>query len=230
MNQYSRIEDLIGKDNLDKIHNSKVLVLGIGGVGASALVTLARNGVKNIIIVDNDVIDITNINRQCITFNSNVGKKKVNVAKKYIENIDSDINITIIDKFIDNSNIDELFKLKFDYLIDACDTINTKKLIIKKCIQHNKVFVSCMGTAKKINPEKLKITTLDKTEYDPIAKILRNWIKKEKISKKIYVVSSNEEVINKKCENIPSMSFVPNVAGILCAKYIIDKIVNFKNI
>ena len=230
MHEFSRVESLIGKDNLDKIKNAKVLIIGIGGVGTEAIVSLVRCGVQNIIIVDNDIIDITNINRQVIAFNSTIGKNKTYVMKEYLQNISKDINVEIINKFIDNSNIDNLFELDFDYVIDACDTLNTKKLIIKKCIETNKTFISCMGTAKKINPELLSITTLDKTKYDPLAKILRKWAKSEHTNKKIPVVSSTEKIINPSSKVLASLNFVPNVAGILCAKYIIDKIVNFNNL
>ena len=141
MHEFSRVESLIGKDNLDKIKNAKVLIIGIGGVGTEAIVSLVRCGVQNIIIVDNDIIDITNINRQVIAFNSTIGKNKTYVMKEYLQNISKDINVEIINKFIDNSNIDNLFELDFDYVIDACDTLNTKKLIIKKCIETNKTFI-----------------------------------------------------------------------------------------
>lgn len=230
MNEFSRVEALIGLDNLNKIKSAKVLVIGIGGVGGTAITSLVRSGIQNIIIVDNDSVDITNINRQVVAFNKTIGEDKTKVMKEYINSINKNINVKVINEFIDEDNIDNLFKLDFDYVIDACDTIKTKKLIIKKCIQNNKIFISCMGTAKKINPEKLSITTLDKTEYDPLAKILRKWAKDEHINKKIPVVSSTEKIINNKDNILASLNFVPNTAGILCAKYIIDKIINFNKI
>ena len=226
MHEFYRTEKLIGKDNLDKINKSKVLVIGIGGVGGSAVISLARSGIKNIIIIDNDIVEETNINRQAIAYSSTIGKYKTDIMKSILLDINKDINVVTINKFVDDSNIDEIFNLDFDYLIDACDTLNTKKLLIKNCINKNKIFISCMGTALKLDPSKLNITYLDKTEYDPIAKILRRWAKSENINKRIPVVSSNEKAIKNNDNILSSMCFVPNTAGILCAKYIIDKIID----
>lgn len=224
MNEFSRIEELIGINNLNKINESRVLVLGVGGVGSVCATTLIRCGIKNIIIIDNDNIDITNINRQVMAFSDTIGMKKIDVLEKYLKKINSNINVIKIDKYIDQNNIDEVFNLDFKYAIDACDSINTKEIFIKKCIDNNKIFVSCMGTANKMDPEKLKIMRIDKTEYDPLSKKIRKWARDQNLDKKIYVVSSSEKVIKK--DKLGTMSFVPNTAGILCAKYIIDKIIN----
>ena len=224
MNEFSRIEDLIGINNLNKINESRVLVLGVGGVGSVCATTLIRCGIKNIIIIDNDNIDITNINRQFMAFSDTIGIKKIDVLEKYLKKINPNINVIKIDKYIDQNNIDEIFNLDFKYAIDACDSINTKEIFIKKCIDNNKVFISCMGTANKMDPEKLKIMRIDKTEYDPLSKKIRKWARDQNLDKKIYVVSSSEKVIKK--DKLGTMSFVPNTAGILCAKYIIDKIIN----
>lgn len=224
MNEFSRIEELIGINNLNKINESRVLVLGVGGVGSVCATTLIRCGIKNIIIIDNDNIDITNINRQVMAFSDTIGMKKIDVLEKYLKKINPNINVIKIDKYIDQNNIDEVFNLDFKYAIDACDSINTKEIFIKKCIDNNKVFISCMGTANKMDPEKLKIMRIDKTEYDPLSKKIRKWARDQNLDKKIYVVSSSEKVIKK--DKLGTMSFVPNTAGILCAKYIIDKIIN----
>ena len=226
MNEFSRIESLIGTDNLKKIKSKTVLVIGLGGVGGSAVETLVRNGISNIIIVDYDIVDITNINRQVIAFHSTIGKNKTAVLEAKIKDINPNCNVIKINKLINNTNIDELFEYDIDYIIDACDDMETKKLLIKKSIEKNIKLISCMGTAKKIDPTKLKITELRKTTYDKIAKILRKWAIDEKINKKIMVVSSDEEII-KTDDNktLASMSFVPNVAGILCANYIIREII-----
>ena len=212
MNEFSRCEILIGKEKLELIKTKTVLVIGLGGVGGYAIESLVRNGIENIILCDYDRIDITNINRQVIALHSTIGEDKTKVK--------------IINEFIDKDNINNIFMENIDYVIDACDTIETKKEIIKICLDKNIKFISCMGTAKKLDPTRLKITDLRNTNYDKIAKILRKWVKDEKIKGKINVVSSSEEVIktsdNKK---LGSMSFVPNTAGILCAKYVIDDII-----
>jgi len=226
MNEFSRIESLIGVENLEKIKSKTVLVIGIGGVGGSAIETLVRNGISNIIIVDFDIVDITNINRQVIAFHSTIGKYKTDVLESKIKDINKECNVIKINKKVDSTNIDELFKYDIDYIIDACDDMDTKKLLIKKAIEKNIKLISCMGTAKKLDPTRLKITELSKTSYDKIAKILRKWAIEEKISKKIMVVSSDEEIIKTDDNKVlASMSFVPNVAGILCANYVINEII-----
>ena len=226
MNEFSRCEILIGKEKLELIKTKTVLVIGLGGVGGYAIESLVRNGIENIILCDYDRIDITNINRQVIALHSTIGEDKTKVFLNRIKDINPNCRVKIINEFIDKDNINNIFMENIDYVIDACDTIETKKEIIKICLDKNIKFISCMGTAKKLDPTRLKITDLRNTNYDKIAKILRKWVKDEKIKGKINVVSSSEEVIktsdNKK---LGSMSFVPNTAGILCAKYVIDDII-----
>ena len=211
MNEFSRIELLIGIDKLNLIKSKTVLVIGLGGVGGSSVETLVRCGIENIIIVDYDKIDITNINRQIIALHSTLNMNKTDVFLNRIKDINTKCNVKVINELIDKDNIDLLFENNIDYIIDACDTIETKKLLIKKSIEKNIKLISCMGTAKKLEPTRLKITTLDKTSYDKIAKILRVWTKSEKINKKIMVVSSDEEIINIDNKILPSISFVPNM-------------------
>lgn len=215
-----RLKRIINESSMKKIKNACVLVIGLGGVGGMALETIVRSGVENIIIVDNDIVDITNLNRQIISLNDNIGKQKTSVAKERILNINSNCNVIVINEFIDDTNINELFKYKLDYIIDACDTINTKALIIAECLKRNIKFISCMGTANKFNPELLKIVELKNTSYDPIAKILRNKFKTEK--RKILTVSSTEQI--KHSSLLGTTSMVPMSAGILCASYVINDI------
>ena len=226
MNEFSRTESLIGADNLNKIKNSKVLVIGLGGVGSSAVETLVRSGVENIILVDYDKVDITNINRQLIALHSTIGKYKTDVMESRIKDINPNCNVIKINKKIDSSNIDELFNYDIDYIVDACDTVETKKLLIKISHDKNIDIISSMGTAKKLDPTKLYITDIRKTSYDKLAKVLRKWVIDEKINYKVMVVSSTEEVIKIEDNILASMSFVPNTAGILCAKYVIGKILS----
>lgn len=226
MNEFSRIESLIGIESLNKIKNTTVLIIGLGGVGGSAAETIVRNGVENIILVDYDVIDITNINRQIIALHSTLGKYKTDVMEKRIKDINPKCNVMKINKLIDKTNIEELFNYNINYIIDACDTIETKKLLIKYSIEKNIGIISSMGTAKKIDPTKLTITDIRKTSYDRIAKIMRKWIVDEKIKNKVDVVSSTEQIIKNEDKILASMSFVPNIAGIMCAKYVIDKVLN----
>ena len=218
----SRLNKILSDTEIDIIKNKTVLIIGIGGVGGYALESIVRMGVNNIIIVDNDVVDITNLNRQLISLNSNIGRKKIEVAKERILDINNDCNVITIDKFITEENILDLFKYNIDYVIDACDTVSTKISLIKECLDRNIKIISCMGTGNKFHPEKLEITELKKTSYDPLAKILRNKFKDEK--RKIMVVSSTEKGIDIN-DRIPgSTSLVPSAAGIMCASYVINDI------
>lgn len=221
---YERIISFIGNDNLDKIKNTIVLVVGLGGVGGYAMESLVRSGIGNIIIVDYDKIDESNLNRQIITNRNNIGKLKTEVAKERILSINPECNVTVINNFIDESTINILDKYHIDYIVDACDTVSAKKLLIDYSIEHNIELIASMGTANKIDPSKLSIVDIRKTSYDPLAKILRKYVMDKKTNKKIMVVSSTEEPIRK--DTLSSLVFVPATSGILCANYIIKKIID----
>lgn len=220
MDELSRFRLLIGEENLKKIRNLKVLIIGLGGVGSYAIEALARSGINNLIIIDKDTIDITNLNRQLMSLHSNIGLNKTDVIENRIKNINKEAKVIKITKEITKDNIDELISLKPDYIIDACDTIEVKKELIRKSIKNDFKLISCMGTGNKMIP-KFEIMDLSKTTYDPIAKILRKMVKDEKINKKIIVVASNEKPI-KTDKVIASNSFVPATAGLLLASYVIN--------
>lgn len=221
---YDRIIKLIGENNLERIKNTKVAVIGIGGVGGYAVECLIRSGIENIIIVDYDTIDITNLNRQIISDQKHLGYFKVDEMERRILNINPNCKITKMYNKLSIENLDELFKYSFDYLIDACDTIKVKQELIKRCLDNKIRIISCMGTGNKLEPSKLEITDITKTSYDPIAKKIRKYLKDNNIKGKVPVVYSKEQ--NKKFEgSIPSMIFVPSTAGILCANYIIKEII-----
>ena len=219
--KFKRLEMLIGNDNLKELKSKSVLILGVGGVGGYVAEALARSNIGTLILVDYDIVDITNINRQIIALDSTIGKKKVDVLEERIKDINSGCKIIKIDKFIDINNLEELFKYKIDFLVDACDTASTKKETIKKCLEKNIDFISSMGTGNKLDPSKLEITDIRKTVNDPLARILRKFIKDEKINKKVMVLSSKELPI-KTGERTPgSTAFVPSSAGLLIASYIV---------
>lgn len=220
---FDRLEKIIGIDNLNKLHNKTIAVVGIGGVGGYVVETLIRNGIENIIIVDKDVVDITNKNRQIIATDSTIDKSKVDVFEDRIKSINKKCNVIKLNMFLNEENKKELFKYDIDYLVDACDTTQTKIMLIRECLNRNIKFISSMGTAKKMDPKKLEITTLKKTNYDPLAKVLRHEINKLNITDDILVLSSTEEVI--KTEGLGSYSVVPNIGGILIADYIIKEII-----
>ena len=211
---FDRLIALIDESNYNKIKQQKILLVGVGGVGSYALETLVRNGFTNITIIDYDKIDITNLNRQLITNNQNIGHSKVIAGILRSKSINPDILIDGIENKLTETNIEEILALNFDYVIDACDDINIKFLLMVKKEQYKYQLISSMGTAKKLDPTKLKITTLDKTTNDPLARILRKKVKDAKIKYKINVVSSDEVPLPIK--TLGSANLVPSVAGILC--------------
>ena len=224
---FERLEKIIGKNALQEIQKKKVLVVGIGGVGGYVVEALVRSGIQKIIIIDSDVVDITNKNRQIIALDSTIGKKKVEVMKDRILDIYSQCQVEALDIFLEKDNIVNIFeKYQPDYVVDACDTITTKKEIIRYCLNHDISFISSMGTGNKLNPNRLKISDIRKTSYDPLAKILRKWISDEKITKKIPVLWSDEEKIKTKDRTPGSTSFVPATAGFMIEGYVIQNILN----
>ena len=220
---FDRIESLIGENNLNKIKEKTVLLVGVGGVGGFALESLVRSGISNIILIDNDIVDETNLNRQIITTSNNIGLNKVDVAKERVLSINKKCNIEALPIFLSKDNINTLNNYQIDYIVDACDTVDTKKILIDYSIDNNIKLISSMGTAKKMDPTKLQIVDIRKTSYDPLAKIIRKYVNDKKINKKIFVVSSTEVPV--KGEYLSSMIFVPSTAGILCANYIIKDII-----
>ena len=224
---YERIIKLIGIEKLNLIKSKSVMVIGLGGVGGYAVEGLIRSGIQNIIIVDYDKIDITNLNRQLITNTNNIGLNKTDVMENHIKSINPNCNVTKINIKLNLDNIDILFEYKIDYLIDACDTIVVKQELIKRCINNKIKIISSMGTGNKFNPSMLEIIDIRKTEYDPIAKKIRKYIKDNHIKGYIPVVCSKEQ--NKKFEgSIPSLMFVPATSGLLCSNYVIKDIIKDK--
>jgi len=218
----NRLNKIVDDSTLDKIRNKTVLIIGLGGVGGHALESIVRMGINNVILVDNDIVDETNLNRQLLSLRSNIGEYKVDVAKKRVLDINPDCNVIIINKFIDRTNYKELFSYNIDYVIDACDTVTTKILLIKECLNRNIKIISCMGTGNKFHPEMLEICELKKTSYDPLAKVIRNKFKNEK--RKIMVVYSKEERVKIEDRTPGSTSLVPSCAGVMCASFIINDI------
>lgn len=221
---FDRVIKLIGEDKFNNIANKTVAVIGIGGVGGYAVEGLVRSGISSIIIVDYDTVDISNINRQIIADNNNIGYFKVDEMEKRILSINPNCKVIKLYDKLTLDNIDNLFKYSFNYLIDACDTIVIKQELIRRCLDSNIKIISCMGTGNKLNPSLLEVTDISKTSYDPIAKKIRKYIKDNHIKGKIPVVYSKEQ--NKKFEgSIPSMIFVPATAGLLCSNYVITDII-----
>lgn len=223
---FDRFEKIIGKENIEKINNTTVMIIGIGGVGGYTVEGLVRSGIKKLIIIDSDIVDITNKNRQIIALDSTLGMKKVDVMKDRILDINSECEVATLDIFLDSSNTNDIIsKYMPDYVVDACDTTTTKKEIITSCIKNNIKLISSMGTGNKLDPTKLKISDIRKTSYDPLAKIIRKWVNDEKIKEKIPVLWSDEKPIEIHDRVPGSSSFVPSAAGLIIASYIINDII-----
>ena len=223
ISMFEREIKLIGEENLEKIKSKTVAVVGVGGVGGYAVESLVRAGISKLIIIDYDIVDITNLNRQIISLQSNIGKYKTDVIKERINNINPDCNVITINTKLNEENLYLLFNEKPDYIIDACDTLKVKEMLILECKKRKIKLISSMGTGNKLNPELLKITDIRKTSYDPLAKKIRKFVVDNKIKGKVMVVSSVEQP--KKVEGvISSISFVPPISGLLCTSYVINDI------
>lgn len=216
-----RLKLLIGTDGINKIKKLKILVLGIGGVGGYTVESLVRCGVENITLVDGDLIKSSNLNRQIISTSKNLNKYKTREFKKRIKLINKNANVNIVNTFINENNMYLLFMDDYDYIVDACDTVKVKILLMKECLNRKIKLISSMGTANKIDAQKLSIATLNKTSYDPLAKKIRKEFTESEM-KKIHVVTSTETVKNK--EGLGSICYVPATAGLLITNYIINDV------
>lgn len=225
----SRTELLIGKDNIQKLENSKVIVYGIGGVGSFVVEGLVRAGVENIILVDNDVIAPSNLNRQIHATISNIGKLKVDCMKERILSINPKVNVeTYIPQNIENEE-ETLIDNTIDYVVDAVDTITTKLKLIQRAKEKQVPIISCMGTGNKLDPTKFEIADIYKTSVCPLAKVMRKELKKRGIQD-LKVLYSKEEPIKHDVESRTpaSISFVPSVAGMIIAGEVINDIIKNK--
>lgn len=226
MHRFVRFEKLVGTDALNYLSTKTVLVLGVGGVGGYVVEGLVRSGVGRIIVIDKDVVDETNLNRQIIALESTIGDKKVDVIEKRIKDINSAVIVQKLDKFIDKDNLNEIFQYDFDYLVDACDTVSTKLAIIDRCLGEKRKFISSMGTGNKLDPSMLEIVDIRKTVNDPLARIVRKHVKDKKINDKVMVLSSRELPIKTGNRTPGSSSFVPSSAGLLIASYIVRQFIS----
>lgn len=218
-----RLKLLIGEENVSLLKSKHILVIGVGGVGGYVVESLVRSGIGTLTIIDNDIVDETNLNRQLIALKSTIGQKKVEVLKRRIKDINNECTVEAYAEFLDENNIANYIKSDIDYVIDACDTVNTKKAIIKECLAKNIKFISSMGTAKKLDPSKLEIVDVRKTYNDPLARIIRKFVRDEKINKKVMVLSSRELPI--KTDGLGSSAFVPGSAGLLISSYVIRDLI-----
>ncbi len=225
-NQFSRTELLIGKEAVEKLQRSKVAIFGIGGVGSYVVEALVRAGIGSFILVDKDIIDLTNLNRQIIATTKTLGRPKVEVEKERILEINPNAKVEIYQEFF-MPNSKEFFDNTVDYIVDAIDTVTAKIELIVRANKFNIPIISCMGTGNKLDPTMFEVTDIYKTSVCPLAKVLRKELKKRRIDR-LKVVYSKEEPIKKtdiEYSNVPaSISFVPSVAGLIIAGEVIKDI------
>ena len=233
INQFSRTELLVGKEAIKKLNNSKVAVFGIGGVGSFAVECLVRAGIENIVLIDNDEVSLTNLNRQLEALHSTIGQSKVEVMKQRILDINPNVKVETYNELFMPGNT-SIINNSLDYVVDCVDMVTAKIEIIKQCKEKNISVISCMGTGNKMNPTMLEVSDIYKTSVCPLAKVMRKELKARKIDSLKVVYSKEEpkkamsgleqfEEENKK--QVPgSISFVPSVAGMIIASEVIKDI------
>ncbi len=220
---FDRIISLIGEENFAKIQKKHVLIIGVGGVGGYVFEGLIRSGIKNIDIIDGDIISISNINRQIIAKLNTVGQKKVDVLRNRGLEINKEADIKVNTIFINEENIPKLNLENYDYVVDCIDDLQAKVSLAKYAYMHNIKLIISTGTARKMDPTKLKITTLDKTSYDPLARKLRSSLRGYNL-KNFICLASDEPPMDCKQDELGSFIFVPATAGLVIASYIIKEI------
>lgn len=238
LNQFSRTELLIGKEAIKKLNNSKVAIFGIGGVGSFVVEGLVRAGIENFILVDNDKVDLTNLNRQIIATHKTIGKYKVEVAKERILEINPNAKVEIYQEFFMPES-KEILDGTVDYIVDSIDTVTAKIELVIRANKLNIPIISSMGTGNKLDPTKFEVADIYKTSICPLAKVMRKELRARGIDK-LKVVYSKEEPIkldieenleemkplNKEKKRTPgSISFVPSVAGLIIAEEVIKDII-----
>lgn len=218
---FERTKQLIGEDGFKTITNKKVAIFGLGGVGSYVFEGLVRAGISNFILIDKDVVDITNVNRQLVAYQSTVGKSKVAVAKARALDINPECNIEVYEMFYLKDTKGEIDFTGVDYIVDAIDTVTAKLLLIEEAKRMEIPIISSLGTGNKLDNSKFEITDISKTSVCPLAKVMRKELKNRGI-KNVCVIYSKELPILKK-QTPASISFVPSVAGLMIAGYVVNE-------
>lgn len=244
LNEFSRTELLLGQEAMQKLKNSTVAVFGIGGVGSFTVEALARSGVGHLVLIDDDKVCLTNINRQLIATRKTVGKNKVEVMRDRILEINPNAKVTIHQTFYTKETADSFDYASWDYIVDAIDTVSSKLLLVEKANEFHVPIMSSMGAGNKLDPTKFEVTDIYKTSVCPLARVMRYELRKRGI-KKLKVVYSKEKALTpiqtesnscstncicppntaRKCtvrRQVPgSVAFVPSVAGLIIAGEVI---------
>lgn len=227
-NQFSRTELLIGKNCVEKLHHSKVAIVGLGGVGSYVVEGLVRAGVGNFLLVDKDEVDITNLNRQILATQETIGEPKVEVAKNRILAINPKAKVEILQEFFMPES-GEIFDETIDYIVDCVDTVTAKIELVVRAKKLQIPIISSMGTGNKLEPTKFEITDIYKTSVCPLAKVMRKELKARNIPSLKVVYSKEEPVKSMQKEGnqvMGSVSFVPSVAGLMMAGEVVKDLIN----
>lgn len=235
MNEFQRTALLLGEDNILKLNNKTVAIFGVGGVGGYVCEALARSGIGHFVIVDNDNVSITNINRQIIALHNTIGRAKVDVMKERILEINPNAEVIAIKEFILPNNSSSFDFKNYDYVVDCVDTVTAKIEIVLKSIEGNTKVISSMGAGNKLNPQAFKVADIYKTSVDPLARVLRYELRKRGV-KKLKVVYSTEQPLKIDDSNIDedkglrrtlpgSNAWVPASAGLLIASEVIKDLI-----
>lgn len=229
-NQFERTEKIIGQKSLEKLKNSHVAIFGVGGVGGFATEAIARSGIGKIDIFDFDIVDITNLNRQIIATHKSIGKKKVDVLKERILDINPECQVNSFDVFYSENNAKEFPLSKYDYIIDAIDSVDSKVFLVKTATESGVNIISSMGAGNKLATTKFEVSDISKTSVCPLARVVRKKLRDIGINK-LKVVYSKEEPVptvksNDGKRSPGSMPYVPGIAGLIIAGEVIQDIIN----
>lgn len=245
LHQFSRTELAIGKEGLQKLKDSCVAVLGIGGVGSFTVEALVRSGIGKIIMIDKDAVDITNINRQLHALLTTIGRDKVELMQERIALINPECEVIALKMFYTEETYEQLFAHHIDYVVDAMDTITYKVHLAIECKRRGIPIIAAMGAANKMDPTRFKVADISKTSYDPIAKVMRKKLKDAGITKGLKVIYSTEEPVKQREDvlqaivqdpNSPiskvrmppaSNAFVPPTVGMMLAGVVVNDLVKY---
>jgi len=244
--QFIRSQKIIGEEAIGKLNQSTVAVFGVGGVGSFVVEALARGGVGRLILVDDDTVVTSNLNRQIHATHATIGRAKVEVMKERILSINPQAEVITIQRFVLTDNLGDIIEMKPDYIVDAIDTVTAKITLARLAKENHIPIMSSMGTGNKLDPTQFEVADLSKTSVCPLCKVMRRELKKYGIShlKVVYskeqpvtpidfdhegsIDSSNSEVVKKKRVTPGSMSFVPGVAGLIIAGEVIKDLIGYQ--
>lgn len=238
LHEFSRTELLLGTEGMDRLRHSCVTVLGVGGVGSHCIEALARSGVGHLILVDHDKVSLTNINRQSIALHSTVGQYKTKVMKAKIADISPEIQVMTYEEFVLEENLEQVFEIRPDYIVDAIDTVTAKLAVAEYAKEHQIPLISSMGTGNKLHPEMFEIDDIRNTSVCPLCRVMRKELKKRNVES-LKVLYSKEKPVNISDRvteeekgarrSLPgSISFVPPVAGLMIAGEVIRNLSGYR--